>query len=49
MWAATSKNIEMVHMLAENGANLMKPKKDGLTIMHIAASINDIHVLDYVL
>ena len=25
----------------------MKPKKDGITVLHIAAGNNDIHLLDY--
>ena len=37
----------MVKELLENGASLLKPKMDGLTILHIAASQNDIHLLDY--
>jgi ankyrin repeat protein len=37
----------MVKELLENGASLLKPKKDGLTVLHIAASQNDIHMLDY--
>lgn len=26
---------------------MLKPKKDGFTILHIAATKNDIHTLDY--
>lgn len=37
----------MVKFLCDNGANLLQPKKDGLTILHITASQNDIHTLDY--
>jgi len=39
----------MVKALVESGASLLKPKKDGITILHIAASQNDIHMLDYAL
>ena len=34
-------------MLVNHGAEILKPKKDGLTLLHISASQNDIHVLDY--
>ena len=38
----------MVRLLKEQGgAELMKPKKDGMTVLHIAASHNDIHTIDY--
>lgn len=39
----------MVKFLVDNGAHLLKPKRDGMTILHVAASNNDVHVLDYVL
>jgi ankyrin repeat protein len=39
----------MVKFLVENGAHLLKPKKDGMTILHISASSNDIHTLEYAL
>lgn len=37
----------MTKLLVESGAALLKPKKDGITILHSAASFNDIHILDY--
>lgn len=37
----------MVKYLCENGASLLKPKKDGFTLLHLAASLNDVHTLDY--
>ena len=39
----------MVKLLVENGASLLKPKADGITILHVAASVNDIHTLDFAL
>ena len=39
----------MVKLLVENGASLLKPKADGMTILHVAASVNDIHTLDFAL
>ena len=39
----------MIKIMVENGATLMKPKRDdGLTSVHFAASNNDIHLLDYI-
>lgn len=36
--------------MVENGANILKPKRsDGLTSIHVAASNNDVHLLDYIL
>lgn len=43
------QDLRLIKLLVENGANLLKPKKDGLTSMHFAASNNDIHFLDYIL
>lgn len=36
-------------LVEEGGADLMKPKADGMTVLHVAASQNDIHLLDYVI
>jgi ankyrin repeat protein len=47
MWAAYKGNLPMVKALVENGASLLKSKDDGLTLLHISASLNDVHVLDY--
>jgi ankyrin repeat protein len=37
----------MAKTLVSNGASILKPKRDGMTVLHIAASQNDIHMLDY--
>lgn len=47
LWATTKKHFSMVKKLHKLGANLLKPKKDGITCIHIAATNNDIHILDY--
>jgi ankyrin repeat protein len=47
LWAATKKHMTIVKLLVESGATLLKPKADGMTILHVAASQNDIHMLDY--
>jgi hypothetical protein len=47
LWAASKKDVTMAKLLVECGASLLKPKKDDLTILHIAASLNDIHTLDF--
>jgi len=47
LWAAAKKDLTMVKFLVEHGAQILKSKKDGLTILHIASSQGDIHVLDY--
>ena len=47
MWAATKKHMTVVRLLVENGASIMKGKGDGMNILHVAASHNDIHMLDY--
>ncbi len=39
--------MTVVKMLVENGATLLKSKGDGMNIMHVAASHNDIHMLDF--
>lgn len=43
-------DFQIVNFLVKHGADLKKPKKkDGLTALHIAASTNDIQLLDFVL
>ena len=32
-----------------NGATLEKAKSDGITVLHMAASNNDIHLIDYII
>ena len=49
LWAASKKHLSIVKALIENGADIRKTKKDGMGVMHIAASQNDIHMLDYVM
>lgn len=34
--------------MVSNGAEVLKPKQDGITAVHMAASNNDIHLLDYI-
>lgn len=36
----------MVDALLGLGAELLKPKKDGTTIMHVAAANGDVYMLD---
>lgn len=49
MWAGTKKDLNMVKTLVNGGAQLLKPKKDGMTLLHLSATHNDIHILDYCL
>lgn len=49
MWAAYKGNLTMVKILVENGAALLKSKNDGLTILHISASMGDLNIIDYVI
>lgn len=49
LWAVNKKHFEMVKKLIRLGANPLKPKKDGITGLHIAATNNDVHILDYLL
>lgn len=38
-----------MQLLVQNGADLTKAKrKDGTTCLHIAASTNDIHLMDFI-
>jgi ankyrin repeat protein len=39
----------VIKELVENGASLLKPRRDGITVLHIGAVNNDLHVLDYVI
>lgn len=47
MWATQKCNLEIAEELVSNGASVTKPKKDGINPFHMAASNNDIHMLDY--
>ena len=47
---SNKSDLRLIKLLVENGANLMKAKKDdGLVSIHFAASNNDVHLLDYIL
>jgi hypothetical protein len=39
----------MINLLVKLGANLKAQKHDGMTILHMAASTNDIQLIDFVL
>ena len=47
LWAAREGNLETIQELVAQGADLTIPKTDGITLFHIAASSNDIHIIDY--
>ena len=47
MWAATKKHMGVVRVLTDHGAQLLRAKADGMTLLHVAASQNDIHMLDF--
>ena len=47
LWAAQRGNLEHVQELVSQGAKIDKAKQDGVSIYHLAASNNDIHMLDY--
>jgi ankyrin repeat protein len=49
LWAASRGDLDVIKGLVENGASLLKPRKDGITVLHIGAVNNDLHVLDYVI
>lgn len=42
MWAAHRSDMDTLEELISNGADLIKPKKDGMTVFHMAASNNDV-------
>ena len=44
-----NKNLSMVKKLHKLGGNMMKPKRDGITCLHVAATNNDIHLLNFLL
>lgn len=47
LWAAARGELECVEALVDNGASLLKPRKDGVTILHVSACANDLYVLNY--
>ena len=53
LWAvsnSTKTDLRVFKFLVDHGAHLLKPKKsDGMTALHIASTINDVHVVDFIL
>ena len=49
LWAAQKCNLEIVQELVAYGASVSKSKRDGISVLHMAASNNDIHLLDYII
>ncbi|CAI2374403.1 unnamed protein product [Moneuplotes crassus] len=49
LWATAKNNFGMVKKLYKLGGNMIKPKKDGLTCLHISATNNNVHILNYLL
>jgi ankyrin repeat protein len=47
LWAASRGDMEMTRALVDSGAELLKGRKDGITVLHVGASNNDLHLLDY--
>ena len=41
-------NFDMLDLLVDNGADILKAKGDGVNAMHFAASNNDVHLIDYI-
>jgi len=47
---SNKSDLRLIKLMVENGADLLKPKKDdGLAPIHFAASNNDVHFVDYIL
>ena len=53
LWAvnnSTRSDLKVFKLLVDHGAQLLKPKtSDGLTALHIAATTNDVHIVDFIL
>jgi ankyrin repeat protein len=53
LFAAAKNNqtdIEVIKLLIDNGAEILKPAKlDEMSVLHLAAASNDIHLLDFFL
>lgn len=49
LWATARGELEALQELVESGAQVLKPRKDGVTTLHLAACTNDVPVLNYVL
>ena len=47
---SSNTDLKVFRFLVDHGAHVLKPKKeDGMTALHMAATTNDVHVLDFVL
>lgn len=47
---SNKSDLRLIKLMVDNGATLLKAKKDdGLMSIHFAASNNDVHLLDYIL
>ena len=46
MFAAHNKNLSIARNLIEQGASVLQPIDAGLTVFHMAAANNDVHLLD---
>ena len=53
LWAvnnSTRSDLKVFKLLVDHGGQLLKPKRsDGYTTLHIAATTNDVHILDFIL
>lgn len=49
LWATARGELEALEELVKSGAQILKPRKDGVTTLHLAACTNDVHVLNYIL
>ena len=47
LWAAARGELEIMQSLVDGGAQILKPRKDGVTVLHLAVVNNDVHVLNY--
>ena len=46
MFAAHNKNLSIARDLIEQGASVLQPIDAGVTVFHLAAANNDVHLLD---
>ena len=53
LWAVNNSSradLKVFKLLVDHGAHLLKPKRsDGMTALHICATTNDVHVLDFIM
>jgi hypothetical protein len=48
LWATTNGDVDMMRALIEDGgAQILKPRKDGVTVLHVAACMNHVKALNY--